>query len=78
MTGVVKSLNVCKGLEYLDLSRNNFVGEELSSLDFLYLKFLDQSQNHLTTIVPDAPPIQKTVHHMDTSVISIIFYFILI
>ncbi|GKG26285.1 hypothetical protein Tco_0399431, partial [Tanacetum coccineum] len=65
MTGVVKTLKVCTNLHYLDLSSNNFVGEALSQyLDFFYLDFLGQSENHLTTIVPTDPPIQKSVHHL--------------
>ncbi|GKB83487.1 kinase RLK-Pelle-LRR-XI-1 family protein [Tanacetum coccineum] len=64
MTGVVKKLKVCTGLNYLDLSSNNFVGEALTYGDFFYLEFLDQSENHLTTIVPTDPPIQKSVHHL--------------
>ncbi|GKC17886.1 MDIS1-interacting receptor like kinase 2-like protein [Tanacetum coccineum] len=65
MTGVVKTLKFCTGLNYLDLRSNNFVGEELTYGDFFHLEFLDQSENHLTTMVPSDPPIQqrnKLVH----------------
>ncbi|GKA51689.1 MDIS1-interacting receptor like kinase 2-like protein [Tanacetum coccineum] len=65
MTGVVKTLKVCTKLHYLDLSSNNFVGETLTYWDFFYnLKFLNQSENHLTKTVPTDPPIQKSVHHL--------------
>ncbi|GJW62337.1 kinase RLK-Pelle-LRR-XI-1 family protein [Tanacetum coccineum] len=65
MTGVVKTLKVCTGLNYLDLRSNNFVGEELTYGVFFHLEFLDQSENHLTTMVPSDPLIQqrnKLVH----------------
>ncbi|GJZ83916.1 kinase RLK-Pelle-LRR-XI-1 family protein [Tanacetum coccineum] len=64
LTGVVKTLKVCIELDYLDLSSNNFYGEELGGGEFPYLRFLNQSQNHLTTIVPNAPPIHKTIHYL--------------
>ncbi|GKD31173.1 MDIS1-interacting receptor like kinase 2-like protein [Tanacetum coccineum] len=64
MTGVVKTLKACTKLHYLNLSSNNFVGETLSRRDFFYLEFLDESENHLTKIVPNDPPIQKLVHHL--------------
>ncbi|GJV93966.1 kinase RLK-Pelle-LRR-XI-1 family protein [Tanacetum coccineum] len=60
MTGVVKTLKACTKLHYLNLSSNNFVGETLSRRDFFYLEFLDESENHLTKIVPNDPPIQNT------------------
>ncbi|GJY96077.1 kinase RLK-Pelle-LRR-XI-1 family protein [Tanacetum coccineum] len=64
MTGIVKTLKVCTKLDLLDLSSNNFVGKELAYGDFFYLEFLDQSENHLTTTVPNDLPIQKLVHHL--------------
>ncbi|GJY54035.1 MDIS1-interacting receptor like kinase 2-like protein [Tanacetum coccineum] len=61
MSGVVKTLKVCTKLYYLDISSNNFVGEALTDEDFFYhLKYLDQSENHLTTMVPTDPRIQNT------------------
>ncbi|GJV12374.1 kinase RLK-Pelle-LRR-XI-1 family protein [Tanacetum coccineum] len=61
MSGVVKTLKACTMLHYLDISSNNFVGEALTYEDFFYhLEFLDQSENHLTTMVPSDPPIQNT------------------
>ncbi|GJV83549.1 kinase RLK-Pelle-LRR-XI-1 family protein [Tanacetum coccineum] len=60
MSGVVKTLKVCTKLYYLDISSNNFVGEALRLLDFFYLEYLDQSENHLTTMVPTDPRIQNT------------------
>ncbi|GKC78528.1 kinase RLK-Pelle-LRR-XI-1 family protein [Tanacetum coccineum] len=67
-------------LTYLDLSHNQFTGPIPSSLgSMVNLTYLDlrtnklngsipqelsQSENHLTTIVPTDPPIQKSVHHL--------------
>ncbi|GJT01529.1 kinase RLK-Pelle-LRR-XI-1 family protein, partial [Tanacetum coccineum] len=46
----------------LGISSNNFhVGEALTDEDFFYLEFLNQSQNHFTTV---RTPIQKSVHHL--------------
>ncbi|GJZ88188.1 kinase RLK-Pelle-LRR-XI-1 family protein [Tanacetum coccineum] len=67
MTGIVKTLKVCTKLDLLDLSSNNFVGKELAFGDFVYLEFLNQSENHFTTIVPNDPPIQKLDHFLDQS-----------
>ncbi|KAJ0768817.1 putative protein kinase RLK-Pelle-LRR-XI-1 family [Helianthus annuus] len=60
MTGIITSLLVCNHLEYLDLSSNNFFGEELNSLEFQYLIFLNQSLNkNLTSIAPGPSSIQN-------------------
>ncbi|KAJ0802098.1 putative protein kinase RLK-Pelle-LRR-XI-1 family [Helianthus annuus] len=59
MTGAITSLRVCISLEYLDLSSNSFVGEQLNKLDFPHLKFLNQSlNNNLTAIAPSPSPVQ--------------------
>ncbi|GKB16070.1 MDIS1-interacting receptor like kinase 2-like protein [Tanacetum coccineum] len=68
MTGVVKTLKACTKLKYVDLSSNNFVGEALRQQDFFYLNFLNQSENHLTTMVPTDPPntalSNRLFHHL--------------
>ncbi|GKD05430.1 kinase RLK-Pelle-LRR-XI-1 family protein [Tanacetum coccineum] len=68
MSGVVKTLKVCPKLYYLDISSNNFVGEALGLLDFFYLEYLVQSENHLTTMVPTDPPntalSNRLFHHL--------------
>ncbi|KAJ0944564.1 putative protein kinase RLK-Pelle-LRR-XI-1 family [Helianthus annuus] len=59
ITGAIKSLRVCKDLQYLDLSCNNFVGKQLEELDFSYLEFLNQSLNHnLTAFDPNPSLVQ--------------------
>ncbi|MFS7922565.1 putative non-specific serine/threonine protein kinase [Helianthus anomalus] len=58
MTGAITSLRVCVSLEYLDLSSNSFVGEQLNKLEFPLLKFLNQSlNNNLTAIAPSPSPV---------------------
>ncbi|MFS7922569.1 putative non-specific serine/threonine protein kinase [Helianthus anomalus] len=59
ITRSIKSLCVCKDLQYLDLSCNNFVGKQLEELDFSYLEFLNQSLNHnLTAFDPNPSLVQ--------------------
>ncbi|GKG17597.1 MDIS1-interacting receptor like kinase 2-like protein, partial [Tanacetum coccineum] len=36
------------------------------------MDFLDQYENHLTTIVPADPPIQKSVHHLVNIILPVI------
>ncbi|XP_076899020.1 leucine-rich repeat receptor-like protein kinase PEPR1 [Bidens hawaiensis] len=63
MTGAITSLIVCNDLEYLDLSSNNFIGEELNNLEFPHLKFLNQSQNNNLTVTI---PCRSSVHDTET------------
>ncbi|KAJ0768821.1 putative protein kinase RLK-Pelle-LRR-XI-1 family [Helianthus annuus] len=55
MTGPITSLVVCNHLKYLNLSSNNFVGEELDYSDFPELEFLNQSLNQNLTAIPTRP-----------------------
>ncbi|KAJ0601724.1 putative protein kinase RLK-Pelle-LRR-XI-1 family [Helianthus annuus] len=71
MTGAITSLLVCHQLEYLDLRSNNFVGEELTYLDFPYLKFLNQSLNkNLTAISPGPSSIQNRETDLSCNALS--------
>ncbi|KAD4178736.1 hypothetical protein E3N88_27327 [Mikania micrantha] len=55
MTGALTTILVCKDLEYLDLHSNNFVGEQLDTLKFTYLKFVNQSLNNNLTAIASSP-----------------------
>ncbi|GJW16443.1 kinase RLK-Pelle-LRR-XI-1 family protein [Tanacetum coccineum] len=61
---ILSSLGSMVNLTYLDLSWNNFIGPIPSSLgSMVNLTYLDLSWNNFI-IVPNAPPIQKTVNHL--------------
>ncbi|KAM0029561.1 putative protein kinase RLK-Pelle-LRR-XI-1 family [Helianthus debilis subsp. tardiflorus] len=71
MTGAITSLLVCNQLEDLDLSSNNFVGEELTYSDFPELKFLNQSLNkNLTAISPSPSSIQNRQTDLSCNALS--------
>ncbi|KAJ0601746.1 putative protein kinase RLK-Pelle-LRR-XI-1 family [Helianthus annuus] len=71
MTGAITSLLVCNQLQYLDLSSNNFVGEEVNNLEFPYLKFLNQFRNHnLTAISPSPSSIQNRETDLSCNALS--------
>ncbi|KAD4178742.1 hypothetical protein E3N88_27333 [Mikania micrantha] len=59
MTGALTTILVCNNLQYLNLRSNNFVGEQLDTLKFTYLRFVNQSLNdNLTAIAPGPSSVQ--------------------